>query len=149
MALDCLVKFKNIPGESQVTDHEDWIECQAFSVGVASSGGNTTELKDFSFTHKIDKASPKLVGACCGDEDLEEVTIHLLEEGTLYMEWKLLPGSRASGADANTLRVSSVIPSGDDTSVGRPSEKVTVRYGKIELTYSEGNIRAAYDASLS
>lgn len=148
MALDCFVQFAKIVGESKVKGHETWIECQSFSVGVTSRGGHTTELQEFTFTHKIDKASPKLAQACCTDEDLIKVVIHLLEEGKLYMEYTLEPGKRSTGADAHVLRVASVLPAGDATCKGRPSEEVKIRYGKLKWKYAEGNIEGSYDASV-
>ena len=149
MALDCFVKFAKIEGESKVRGHEGWIECQSFAVGVDSRGGHTTELEEFVFTHKIDKASPKLAQACCSDENLGRVVIHLLEEGKLYMEYTLEPGARSKGADAHVLRVASVRPSGDGTAEGRPSEEVKIRYGKLKWRYVEGNIEGSYDSSLT
>jgi len=148
MGLDCFVKFANIEGESKVKNHEGWIECQSFSVGVSSRGGHTTELQEFSFSHKIDKASPKLAQACCADEDLGKVVIHLLEEGKLYMEYTLEPGARSKGADAHVLRVASVNPAGSEGGEGRPAEDVSIRYGKLKWKYAEGNIEGSYDASV-
>jgi type VI secretion system secreted protein Hcp len=148
MALDCYVQIKNIQGESAAENHEDWIACDAFSLSASSRSGDSTELRDFTFSHRIDKASPKLAMACCTDEDLEEVVVHLVEEGNVYMEYTLLPGTKGR-KDANVLRVTSVTPAGDDNTKGRPSETVTIGYGKIVWKYTEGNIEGEYDASLS
>ena len=149
MALDCYINISDIPGEAKVTGYEDWIKADSFTIGVSSSGGHTTELHDLSFVHPIDKASAKLVDACCNDTDLSEVEVDLVEESTMYMKYVFSPGSKGAGADAHVLRVTSVSPSGASGEGDRPREHVSIRYGKLKVTYSDGNIEGEYDASLS
>src|SRR5690348_30150 len=74
MAVDMFLKFDNIKGESQEEGHKDWIEIESFSWGLSQTGSFGTgggggagkaSLHDLSFTHRLDKASPQLMLACC------------------------------------------------------------------------------------
>ena len=149
MAIDCYINISDIPGESKVEGYEDWIKADTFSIGVASGGGHSTELQELTFTHPIDKASAKLMDACCNDTDLSEVEIDLVEEGNMYIKYVLSPGSKDSGADAHVLRVTGTSPSGSMGDGDRPREDVSIRYGKLVVTYTDGNIEGEYDASLT
>ena len=74
MAVDIHIKIDTIPGMSVVKGFEDQIQIESFSWGMsqttnfAVSGGGTAgkvSMKDFNFTHLVDKATPKLMAACC------------------------------------------------------------------------------------
>ncbi|OQW97181.1 MAG: hypothetical protein BWK77_02465 [Verrucomicrobia bacterium A1] len=147
MAIDCYIQITGIEGESTARGHEKWIKADGYTLGVESRGGHTTSLKDMVFTHPLDKATPKLVEACCNDTDIEKVKIHVLEEGREFIEYLLEPGQRGSGADAAVCRITAVIPTGNPGDSDRPREQVTVRYGKITVKYKDGNIEASYDSS--
>ena len=64
-------------------------------------------------------------------------------------KYVLSPGSKDSDADAHVLRVTSVSPAGAMGDGDRPREDASIRYGKLVVTYSDGNIEGEYDASLT
>ena len=78
-ASDFFLKLDGIKGESTSEKHKDWIEISSFSWGMSNSatvlggGGGTgkVSVQDFSFTMKVDKASPKLMLACATGERLQ------------------------------------------------------------------------------
>lgn len=149
MAIDCYIEIPDCPGESAASDYADCIEADTISFGVSSRGGQSTELMELTFTHPIDKASPKLMESCVTDADLDAVTISMVEEGTAYMTIVLAAGSHASGADAATCRVTSVTTTGVSGAGDRPREQVSIRYGKLTVTYTSDNIEFEYDSSLT
>ena len=55
MAIDCYINISDIPGESKVEGYEDWIKCDTFSIGVASSGGHSTELQELTIRKELFK----------------------------------------------------------------------------------------------
>lgn len=139
MAFDAFLKITNIPGESTDDKFKDQIEVLSYSHGlsqtasgsVSSGGGRTAERcdhGDFTITHSLDKASPKLALACCNGTHIPEVTLTLSRAGgdkTKYMEYKM-----------TDVIVRSVAPGGSSHSVETlPLEQVSFGYGKIEWTY--------------
>ena len=82
MASDIFAKIGDIKGESADDKHKDEIEVLSFSWGVANAtigggggGAGRATFHDLSFTHTIDKASPRLLQACATGSHLPEATI--------------------------------------------------------------------------
>jgi len=142
MAFDAFLKIETIPGESHDDKHKDWIEVLAYSVSVTqasagsrSSGGARTggraDFGDFSVTHTIDKATPKLKLACANGEHIGEVTMQICratKDKTPFMVYKM-----------ENVIVASVTTTGDAQAVDLPLplEVITFNYGKMTWTYSE------------
>jgi len=56
------------------------------SASTSTAAGGTRpsfRLQELTFIQPIDKASAKLMDACCNDTDLSDVEIDLVEEGNL------------------------------------------------------------------
>jgi type VI secretion system secreted protein Hcp len=160
MAFDAYLKGKTVPGESTDDKHKDWIEVLSFNHGVSqpstgsrSSGGAASgeraNHQDFSVIKTLDKASPKLMLACCNGEHIGEVVLELCRatgDKQKYMEYKL-----------TDVIVSSVRPKGESKAPENlPLEEVTFNYGKIEWTYTAtdhktgkgaGDVKAHWDAT--
>jgi len=75
MAFDAFLRIDGIPGESQDSNHKDWIEILSYRHGVrqpvsitaSSAGGAATErvsFGEFMISKLVDKATPKLFEAC-------------------------------------------------------------------------------------
>ena len=140
MAFDVFLKIDTIEGESTDDKHQGWIELMSYHHGVsqpaslsASAGprsSSRSDHQDFTIVKALDKASPKLVLACCKGEHINEVTIDLCRatgDKQKYMIYKL-----------SDVMVRSVRPGGsaqDENSV--PLEEVSFSYGKIEEEYVE------------
>jgi len=158
MAFDAFIKIDGIPGESSDDKHKEWIEVLSFkhqieqpaSSTASSVGGATAERVNhgsFNIVHCLDKATPKLLEACCTGKHIKEVTIELCRAGgdkLKYMEIKL-----------EQVLISSVADNGASTGeAGFPSETVALSYGKIKWTYTQqkredgaagGNVSAGWD----
>ena len=158
MAFDSFIKIDGIPGESSDDKHKEWIELisydhhieQPASSTASSVGGATAERVNhgaFNFIHQLDKATPKLLEACCTGKHIKEVTIEFCRAGgdkVKYMEIKL-----------EQVLISAVTENGSSTGEsGFPSETVSLSYGKIKWTYTQqkrqygsagGNVSAGWD----
>ncbi len=151
MGIDCYIKITDIDGESVASGYEGWIEADDFHFGVGSRGGRTTELEEVVFTHPIDKATPKLLEVCLNDTRLEKVEIHLLEmkgEGSKpYITYVLEAGESSAGVADARCTVNAVALVGATESGDRPREQVAIGYGKLTVTYLDGNLEVAYDVT--
>ena len=158
MAFDSFIKIDGIPGESSDDKHKEWIELLSYdhhieqpaSSTASSVGGATAERVNhgaFNFIHQLDKATPKLLEACCTGKHIKEVTIEFCRAGgdkVKYMEIKL-----------EQVLISAVTENGSSTGEsGFPSETVSLSYGKIKWTYTQqkrqdgsagGNVSAGWD----
>lgn len=158
MAFDAFIKIDGIPGESTDDKHKDWIEVisydhhieQPASSTASSVGGATAERVNhgtFNFLHQLDKATPKLLEACCTGKHIKEVTIEFCRAGgdkVKYMEIKL-----------EQVLISAVSENGASSAEsGFPAEAVSLSYGKIKWTYTQqkradgaggGNVSAGWD----
>ena len=158
MAFDAFIKIDGIPGESTDAKHKDWIEVVSYnhkieqpaSSTASSVGGATAERVNhgtFNIVHQIDKATPKLLEACCTGKHIKEVIIELCRAGgdkIKYMEIKL--------EQVLISRVEAVGAS--EAGLGYPTETVALSYGKIKWTYTQqkradgaagGNVSAGWD----
>jgi type VI secretion system secreted protein Hcp len=85
MAADMFLKIDGIDGESSSNKHKGEIELLSFSWGLSQSsstgggggGAGKVQVKEFTFVKEIDKASPKLMEACCTGEHIRDVTLTL------------------------------------------------------------------------
>jgi len=158
MAFDAFIKIDGIPGESSDDKHKEWIEVvhydhvveQPASSTASSVGGATAERVNhgtFNFLHQLDKATPKLLEACCTGKHIKEVTFELCRAGgdkVKYMEVKL---EQVLISKVDTVGAS-------ESELGYPTEKVALSYGKIKWTYTQqkredgsagGNVSAGWD----
>jgi type VI secretion system secreted protein Hcp len=156
MAFDAFIKIDGIPGESTDAKHKDWIEVVSYnhkieqpaSSTASSVGGATAERVNhgtFNIVHQLDKATPKLLEACCTGKHIKEVVFELCRAGgdkIKYMEIKL-----------EQVLISRVEEVGASEG-GFPTETIALSYGKIKWTYTQqkradgsagGNVSAGWD----
>ncbi len=136
MAFDAFLKIDGIPGESLDKSHKDEIEIDSYSWGVANTGsfgggGGGGEGKavpqDFSFTTKLNKATPLLMKACATGQHIKEATLTVRKAGGNGFEFLkiklsdiLVSGLSPGGAD------------GDDL----PTESFSMNFVKIDFLYT-------------
>ena len=134
MASDIFAKIGDIKGESADDKHKDEIEVLSFSWGVANTatigagggaGAGRATFHDLSFTHTIDKASPRLLQACATGSHLPEATITHRKAGKGQQEFLVIK--------MNDIIITGV--SLGDSSGGGTSENVTLAFAKIDLEY--------------
>lgn len=81
MANDFFVKIEGIDGESSDKSHGKWIEaidfshgsCQAIAAGRATDVAGRGHFENFTFTHLLDKATPKIQQFCMSGQKIAKV----------------------------------------------------------------------------
>lgn len=85
MASDFFLKLEGIDGQSNDKSHAKWIEVLAFSHGSTQNvtlarGADVAgrgQFLPFSFTHLVDKATPKLQQFCMNGQKIAKVEFHV------------------------------------------------------------------------
>jgi type VI secretion system secreted protein Hcp len=146
MAADIFAKIGDIKGESLDDKHKDQIEILSWSWGVtnagATSGGSGSgagkpHFSDFSFTHKIDKASPVLLKACATGVHIKDATITHRKAGKGQQDFLIFK--------MNDVIITSVTQS--DNESGLP-ENVSLTFSKIDLEYKPQKPGGSLDAGV-
>ena len=136
--VDYFLKVDGVDGESTDDKHKGEIELESWSVGAhnagsfSSGGGGGTgkvAMGDFNIVKKTDKASAKLLAACCTGEHLKKATLVCRKAGGDQQEFLTVILS--------PVLVSSYQTSGSAGSDVIPMEQVSLNYGKIEYKYKE------------
>jgi type VI secretion system secreted protein Hcp len=150
MPSDIFAKIGDIKGESTDAKHKDEIEVLSFSWGVTNpvspggggggGGAGKAAFHDLSITHRIDKASPKLLEACATGKHLPEATITHRKAGKGQQEYLIVK--------MNDVVITGVVHGG---SAGQPetgSESVTMAFAKIALDYKPQKADGSLDAAV-
>ena len=148
MASDIFAKLGDIKGESGDDKHKDEIEILSWSWGVSNTvafkdvgggaGAGKASFHDFSFTHRIDKASPVLMQACATGVHLKEATITHRKAGKGQHEFLVIK--------MNDVIVTAV--SDSDSSESDPLESVSLTFSKVALEYRPQKADGSADASV-
>jgi type VI secretion system secreted protein Hcp len=135
-AVDFFLKIDGIPGEATDTKHSNevdliswsWGESNAGSHGSGGGGGaGKVAMQDFSFTMRVNKASPKLFLACASGQHIASALLTCRKAGKQQQEYL-----KISFTD---LLVSSYQTGGSEGDVV-PVDQIAFNFAKIELTYS-------------
>jgi type VI secretion system secreted protein Hcp len=154
MASDIFAKIGDIKGETTDVEHKDEIDVLSYSWGVTQTGtmafgggggAGKAQFSDFSFTTNTSKASPSLFLACASGQHIKEATISVRKAGGDQREDYLI-------LKMTDVLVSSYNASGS-SGADRPTESISMAYGKIEFTYKEqkddgslgGDVSAGWD----
>ena len=146
MAADIFAKIGDIKGESLDDKHKDEIEILSWSWGVTSavvtSGGGGSSagrphFSNFSFTHKIDKASPVLLQACATGVHIKDATIIQRKAGKGQQEFLIFK--------MNDVLITGVTLA--DNESGMP-ENVSLTFSKIDLEYKPQKPDGSLDAGV-
>ena len=132
MAVDMFLKIQGIPGESSDSKHKDEIDILSFQWGVSQvgaefGGAGKVSVQDFSFTHVLDKASPKLFLACVTGEHIKEAMLTVRKavadrDQLEYLKYGL-----------SDILVTKVEQAG---SSDPPMESVSLNFIKFEIMYT-------------
>ena len=144
-ATDIFVKLGDIKGESLDDKHKDEIEILSWSWGVANpvahagggAGSGKATFRDFSFTHKIDKASPALMQACATGVHLKEATITHRKAGKGQQEYLVIK--------MNDVIITAVM---DEESKDESAESVSLTFAKVDLEYRPQKADGSLDAGI-
>lgn len=96
-ANDIHIKIDGISGESTVAAHRDEIVVESWNWGVAnpapiSTGGaggsaGRATFSDFTFVHRVDRASPLLWKACATGQAIREATLTVSRAGAAAQDY--------------------------------------------------------------
>ncbi len=138
MALvDYFLKVDGIDGESQDAKHKNEIQLESWSWGEAQTGthfagggggAGKVAMQDFSFSMRVNKASPKLFEACATGAHIKNAILTCRKAGKDQQEYLVV-----KFAD---LLVSSYQTKGDQGDVV-PMDQISFNFTKIEFEYKE------------
>lgn len=141
MSIDSHIKIAGIEGEAEHKDHKNEIELESWSWGVSNasniagggSGKGKAEPGDFSFTHKVDKASPNLAKFCVTGKHVAEATLSCAKSGEGQKEFLKIVFK-----EVKIISVQAMGSAGGDL-----MESVSFSYGDVEQTYKSQNDKGA------
>ena len=143
MAVNIHIKIDSIPGMSQIDGFADQIQLESFSWGMsqttnfsASTGGGAgkVNVQDLSFMHLVDKASAKLMMACCTGQHIKDAVLTCRKvDGKSGVFLKIT---------MTDVLVSSVSPSGSNGG-DTPMEAVSLAFAEFKVEYQEQDNKGA------
>ncbi len=148
MAVDIQLKITGVDGESVVAGHEgeidvlswDWGMSQSGSMHVGGGGGaGRVNVNDISVTKYVDKATPKLMRACCNGEHLPEATLTVRKAGKDAVDYLKI---KMKAVMVSSLQTGS--SGGDD----RITEHVSFNFAKFECAYTPQKEDGTGDAEI-
>jgi type VI secretion system secreted protein Hcp len=148
-AVDYFLKIAGVDGESAHDKHKGEIDVEAWSWGetrtaspvggAAGVGSGRVSMNDFTFTMKLNKASPKLFLACAAGEHIKTAWLTAQRAGDkssdYFLKWSftdLLVSSYLTGAGGGEP----------------PADSVSMSFGKIEVEYKEQKPDGTFAASI-
>jgi type VI secretion system secreted protein Hcp len=135
MAVDVFLKIQDIPGESKDAAHKDEIDVMSYSWGVSQTGtmgygggggAGKANFQDFSFTMRMNKATPKLMDACATGKHIKLGTLSCRKAGGKQLEYMIFK--------FHDLLISSYMSAGSSE---EPHESCSFNFSKFEMEYKE------------
>jgi type VI secretion system secreted protein Hcp len=154
MAQDIFLKIDGINGESQDDKHKneievlnwDWEVLQQSSMHAGSGGGaGKATIKDLTFEHAIDRASPNLMKYALTGKHIDQAVLVMRKAGGNPLEYLKITMS--------DVIVTRVKPSGSKNEPEKNLEAVSLSFSKVEQEYvvqnaqggSGGAVTAGFD----
>ncbi len=157
MAFDAFMKLEGVEGEATAEGFEKQIQIFSFSWGVSNpttigsgggGGSGKATLSAFNVMKTTDKASPSLFTACATGKHFPKITCTLRKAGGKPLNYLVY--------DLEECYIESVQWSGSSGGDDRPTESLSVAFGKVTISYqpqsktgdAEGKpVRASYDVT--
>ena len=156
-AVDYFLKLDGIDGESTDDKHKNEIDVESWSWGESNmgthaggggGGAGKVQMRDFSFTMKVNKSTPKLMLACANGQHIKEAKLTCRKAGGDQQEYMVI-----KFAD---LLVSSYQTGGSSGDVV-PTDQISMNFSKIEFEYKpqkpdgtlDAPVKAGYDLKLN
>lgn len=136
--VDYFLKIDGIEGESADEKHKGEIDVLSWAWGASQSGSmqygggggaGKVQMQDFSFTMRINKATPKLVLHCANGAHLKSAILTARKAGKDQQEYLKLTFT--------DLLVSSYQTGGSGDSDVVPIDSISLNFAKIEFEYKE------------
>jgi type VI secretion system secreted protein Hcp len=140
MAHDIFLKLTDIEGESRDRTHQGEIDVLTWSMGMAQlgqvhgsggAGAGKVNVRDLVLTKRVDKASCKLMLACCNGKHIKEGVLVVRKAGDVPLEYLKIT--------MNDIIVSSV---SSDTSLHEDwlIESVSLNFAQFRVEYQEQQV---------
>jgi type VI secretion system secreted protein Hcp len=136
---DAFLKIDGIEGESPDSKHGKEIQLLSFNFGAdqpasASMGGGVgvgkVNMHDLSVVKTVDKASPRLLVACCTGQHIKSAVLTARKAGGDQQDYMIVTLS-----DVLVSRITaSGLPQGSE---GLPTEQLDLNFSKINFEYKE------------
>lgn len=153
-AVDYFLKIEGAEGESADDKHKGEIDVLSWSWGAQQSGtmqygggggAGKVQMQDFTFTMRMNKATPKLVLHCASGEHIKSAVMTARKAGKQQQEYLKLTFT--------DILVSSYQTGGSGDGDVVPIDSISLNFAKIEFEYKEqkadgtlaGAIKAHYD----
>ena len=146
---DYFLKIDGIEGESLDAKHADWIDVDCVVVGRepagcspprGGAGAGKVHFRDFSFTTRVSKASPKLFLACASGQHLKEARLvgrKAGKEQQEFLTWTfsdvLVSGYETGGAEGGDV----------------PLDNVSLNFSKVEVAYKAQKADGSLDTPIT
>jgi type VI secretion system secreted protein Hcp len=157
MAQDIFLKIGGIDGESQDSAHKNeidvsswtWQVLQESNMHQGSGGGSgKATVKDLSFVHNVDRASPNLMKFCLTGKHIPEATLTVRKAGGTPLEYL-----KITMTDVVITNVQPAGSASDQTII----EQVSMSFAKVKQEYtvqnqqggSGGAVTAGFDIKLN
>lgn len=137
MAVDFFLKIDGVDGESQDDKHKNEIEILSWSWGMSQAGtsgygggggAGRVSVQDLNFVKRTDKASPKLMLACCNGQHIKSALLTARKAGKEQQEYLklkltdvLVSSYQTGGSGADEI----------------PTEQIAFNFAKHEVEYRE------------
>jgi type VI secretion system secreted protein Hcp len=149
VAIEYFLKIDGIPGESTDDKHKGEIEVEAWSwgevnppppggVGAGAAAGKV-QVRDFSFTARVSKASPNLMRACASGKHFKDAVLTARKTGKPQAEFLTF--------SLSDVLVSSYQTGGSEAEV-LPTDSVGLAFSKIQLEYKQQKADGSLGASI-
>ncbi len=139
MAFDAFLKIDGVNGESTRKGFEKQIEILSFSLGASNpvtmgsagggAGAGKASISSFNCLKASDAASPGLFQACCSGKHYPKATVTLQKAGgdspVDYLKYEF-----------ENVYVESIQWSGSSGGDDRPTESLSLAFGKVTVTYT-------------
>lgn len=140
MAVTICLKLDGVEGESTIVKHEKEIDVLSWNWGMTQSASahisagaatGSADVRDLTFTHYVDKASPNLLKNCFLGSNHKNAVLNVMRS----------TGAAGSLAPIVTMTMSetvyiSSVHTGDQGDNDRFVETVTLNFAKVKFEYS-------------
>ena len=144
---DIFVQIRDIPGESLDRTYREAIDALSWGWGMEQSAsthmggysGGKINIHDLTFTHFVDKATPRLMELCSTGRRIPSARLTVRRSGENRVEYLVI--------DMEDIVVSKV-STGGPAQPGRPIAEVTLNFAKVRLNYRPIKPDGSTDAAI-
>ena len=136
---DAFLKIDGIEGESPDSKHGKEIQLLSFTFGAEQTGSSAVgggsgvgkvNMRDLRVVKHVDKASPRLLVACCTGQHIKSAVLTVRKAGGEQHDYMIVTLSDVLISGVDTAGQ----PGGSD---GLPTESLGINFSKINFEYKE------------